>query len=438
MSSKMSVFQDKLQDFFLPLVEKMDNNKHLSALKSGMVMTVPLTIIGGFFMLLAQPPVNPNTLQGTNFFFSFLLSWHAWAQANIGFLLLPFNLTIGLLSVYVVIAITYVLAKSYGINELTTAFTALLVFLVTSVKVVNGEFGSAITSGILGAQGLFYAIIVAFVVVEVTRFLLAKNIKIKLPEQVPPMVAAPFEALIPAVALTVGFILLNVVCVDATGDSLARLVYTILIPLMTAGSSLPSAIIMSILLSLLWFFGIHGNNVLGAVLTPLTTANLALNAEFYINGTGKAIPLAGGFMTLFGNWMSYPAMVLVLFLVAKSAHLRSIRKVAVVPDQFNINEPLTFGVPVVMNVLIALPLMLANIVTVTIAYLVMNAGLVNAPYIPVPWTTPGILNLFLSTGDIRSVMLWIILFVLDIIILLPFIKAYDNQLLAKEKVEANK
>ena len=437
MSSKMSVFQDKLQDFFLPLAEKMDNNKHLSALKSGMVMTVPLTIIGGFFMLLAQPPVNPNTLQGTNFFFSFLLSWHAWAQANMAFLLLPFNLTIGLLSVYVVIAISYVLVKSYKINELTTAFTALLVFLVTSVKVVNGDFGSAITSGILGAQGLFYAIIVAFVVVDVTRFLMEKNIKIKLPEQVPPMVAAPFEALIPSVVLTVGFILLNLVCVSFTGDSLARLVYTILIPLMTAGSSLPSAIIMSILLSLLWFFGIHGNNVLGAVLTPLATANLAMNAEFYINGTGKAIPLAGSFMTLFGNWMSYPAMVLVLFLVAKSAHLRSIRKVAVVPDQFNINEPLTFGVPVVMNVLIALPLMLANIVTVTIAYLVMNAGLVNAPYIPVPWTTPGILNLFLSTGDIRSVLLWIILFVLDIIILLPFIKAYDNQLLAKEKVEAN-
>ena len=437
MSSKMSVFQDKLQDFFLPLAEKMDNNKHLSALKSGMVMTVPLTIIGGFFMLLAQPPVNPNTLQGTNFFFSFLLSWHAWAQANMAFLLLPFNLTIGLLSVYVVIAITYVLAKSYHMNELTTAFTALLVFLVTSVKVVNGDFGSAITSGILGAQGLFYSIIVAFVVVEVTRFLLNKNIKIKLPEQVPPMVAAPFEALIPSVVLTVGFILLNLVCVSFTGDSLARLVYTILIPLMTAGSSLPSAIIMSILLSLLWFFGIHGNNVLGAVLTPLATANLAMNAEFYVNGTGKAIPLAGSFMTLFGNWMSYPAMVLVLFLVAKSAHLRSIRKVAVVPDQFNINEPLTFGVPVVMNVLIALPLMLANIVTVTIAYLVMSAGLVNAPYIPVPWTTPGILNLFLSTGDIRSVLLWIILFVLDIIILLPFIKAYDNQLLAKEKVEAN-
>lgn len=437
MSSKMSVFQDKLQDFFLPLVEKMDNNKHLSALKSGMVMTVPLTIIGGFFMLLAQPPVNPNSIQGTNFFFSFLLSWHAWAQANMAFLLLPFNLTIGLLSVYVVIAITYVLAKSYKINELTTAFTALLVFLVTSVKVVNGDFGSAITNGILGAQGLFYAIIVAFVVVEVTRFLMEKNIKIKLPEQVPPMVAAPFEALIPSVVLTVGFILLNVVCVGATGDSLARLVYTILIPLMTAGSSLPSAIIMSILLSMLWFFGIHGNNVLGAVLTPLATANLAMNAEFYVNGTGQAVPLAGSFMTLFGNWMSYPAMVLVLFLVAKSAHLKSIRKVAVVPDQFNINEPLTFGVPVVMNVLIALPLMLANIVTITIAYLVMSAGLVNAPYIPVPWTTPGILNLFLSTGDVRSILLWIILFVLDIIILLPFIKAYDNQLLAKEKVEAN-
>lgn len=437
MSSKFSVFQDKLQDFFLPIAEKMDNQRHLSALKSGMVITVPLTIIGGFFMLLAQPPVNPNTLQGTNFFFSFLLSWHAWAQANMAVLQLPFNLTIGLLSVYVVLAISYNLSKTYKISELTTSFIALLIFLVTSVKVVSSEFGSAITNSILGAQGMFYAIIVAFVVVEVTRFLLSKNIKIKLPEQVPPMVSAPFEALIPTALLTVTFVLANVLCVKVTGDSLARLVYTLLIPLMSVGSSLPSVIITSILLSSLWFFGIHGNNVMGAVLTPLTTANLALNAEFYMNGTGNATPFAGSFVVLFGNWMSYPAMVLVLFLIAKSAHLKSIRKVAVVPDQFNINEPLTFGVPVVMNILVALPIMVANVITCTIAYLVMSNGLVNAPYIPVPWTTPGIINLFLTTGDVRSVVLWIILFVLDIIILLPFIKAYDNQMLAKEKIETN-
>ena len=112
---------------------------------------------------------------------------------------------------------------------------------------------------------------------------------------------------------------------------------------------------ISILLSLFWFMGIHGNNLVGSVLTPITTANLAINAQFIMTGQGSPTPLAGAFMTIFGNWMSYPAMMLVFFLVAKSAQLKSLRKLALVPDLFNINEPLTFGVPIVMNVLLALP-----------------------------------------------------------------------------------
>ena len=136
--------------------------------------------------------------------------------------------------------------------------------------------------------------------------------------------------------------------------------------------------------------------------------------------------------------MSYPAMMVCFFLVAKSATLKSIRKVALVPDIFNINEPLTFGVPIVMNVTVALPIMIANVITCTIGYIAMSAELVNSIHIVLPFTIPGVFNLFLSTGgDIRTIILWAVLFALDIIILMPFIKIYDKQLLADENKKEN-
>ncbi len=256
-----------------------------------------------------------------------------------------------------------------------------------------------------------------------------------MPDQVPPNVTAPFEALIPAVVLSILFVVINIICLKYTGGSLAALIGNVLKPLMYASSSLPAVILISVLLSLFWFFGIHGNNMISGVLTPITTANLALNAEYYINGLGSPSPLSGAFMTIFGNWMSYPAMVLCFFLLAKSSTLKSLRGIALVPDMFNINEPLTFGVPIVMNILLALPIMIANVITCTIAYIVMNAGLVKCISVSLPFTVPGIINLFLSTGgDFSSIILWVVLFGLDVVILFPFIKMYDKQLLKEEKV----
>lgn len=429
----MEKFTEKLQTILLPIANKLNAQRHLTALKNGMMMTIPLTIIGGVFMLLAQPPVNPETLQPTNFFFEFLLNWKAWAVSNADILSAPFNLTIGCIAIYVSFAVAYELSKEYQINGLATGFSSLFLFLLTSAApFAIKDLGTIMSTGNLGGVGMFYAIIVAFVTTEVFKFMKQKNIKIKLPEQVPPNVAAPFEALIPVAVLTIVFVLGNVVCMNTAGVNLCSLVYKVLTPLMSASASLPSVILISVLLSAFWFMGIHGNNLVGAVLTPITTANIAINAAVVMTGTGEMTPLAGSFMTIFGNWLSYPAMMIAFFLVAKSAHLRSIRKLAIIPDIFNINEPLTFGVPIVMNILIALPIMICNVVMCSIAYILMDMGVVGSIYITVPWTTPGPINLFLSTTDFRSLIMWVIMFVIDIIILIPFVKIYDKQMLAEE------
>lgn len=433
MNNFVEKFQNKLQEILFPIATKLNAEPHLSALKNGMTITIPLTIIGGFAMLLAVPPVSAG-LQPTNIFNEFLLAWQSWAASNNAILMAPYNLTIGAISVYVVFAVAYALAKEYKMDGMSNALIALFLFWLTSAAPITDEkLGLVTQMNNLGAVGMFYAIIVAFFTVEVMRFFMKKNIKIKMPDSVPPNVTAPFEALIPAAVLTIFMIVANAICVSTSGGNLCALIFTILKPLMYASSSLPAVMLLSILLSLFWFFGIHGNNMIGGVLTPITTANIALNAQFYITGEGAPAPLSGAFLTIFGNWMSYPAMMVCFFLVARSATLKSIRKVALVPDIFNINEPLTFGVPIVMNVTVALPIMIVNVITCTIAYLVMSSGLVNSIHIVLPFTVPGVFNLFLSTGgDVRTFVLWAALFAMDIVLLMPFIKIYDKQLLMEE------
>lgn len=433
MNNFVEKFQNKLQEILFPIATKLNAEPHLSALKNGMTITIPLTIIGGFAMLLAVPPVSAG-LQPTNIFNEFLLAWQSWAASNNAILMAPYNLTIGAISVYVVFAVAYALAKEYKMNGMSNALIALFLFWLTSAAPVTDEkLGLVAQMNNLGAVGMFYAIIVAFFTVEVMRFFMKKNIKIKMPDSVPPNVTAPFEALIPAAVLTIFMMIANAICVSITDSNLCALIFTLLKPLMYASSSLPAVMLLSVLLSLFWFFGIHGNNMIGGVLTPITTANIALNAQYYITGEGTPAPLSGAFLTIFGNWMSYPAMMVCFFLIARSATLKSIRKVALVPDIFNINEPLTFGVPIVMNVTVALPIMIVNVITCTIAYLVMSSGLVNSIHIVLPFTVPGVFNLFLSTGgDVRTFVLWGVLFAMDIILLMPFIKIYDKQLLMEE------
>lgn len=431
----MEKFTEGLQNVLMPVATVLNNNKRLTALKNGMMMTIPLTIIGGIFCLLAMPPV-PAGLEGTNIFLRFLISWQNWSVAYSDVLMPVYNLTIGFIAVYVAFGVAYELSKEFKINGLAAGFCSIFIFFVTSAAPFSvEELGSVISMGNLGGVGMFYAIIVAFLVCEIFRFCKIKEFKITLPEQVPPNVAAPFESLIPFVFATVIFVILNMLSMSYLDTNLCSLIYELIQPLLSASGSLPSVIMISILLSLFWFMGIHGNNLVGAVLTPITTANLALNAQVIMTGEGTMTPLAGSFMTLFGNWMSYPAMMLAFFLVAKSAHLKSIRNLAIVPDLFNINEPLTFGVPIVMNVLLALPIMICNVIMCTIAYLVMNSGLVNSIYVTVPFTCPGIINLFLSTGDVKTIFMWIAMFVVDVIILIPFVKMYDKQMLAEEKMQ---
>lgn len=289
----MNTFQEKLEKVLVPIAEKLSKQRHLAAVRDAMGILIPLTIIGGFAILLAQPPVNPETMRGTNFFYQFLLAWYDWSHANSAILMIPYNLTLGAISLYVVGAVAYRLSESYQLPKLESAFTAILTFLAIAAAPIALENGTFMNMSNLGAGGMFTAIIVALLTVEITNVFVSRNITIKMPASVPPNVASPFKILIPMAINVVGFILLNTLCTSLTGDGLANLLTNLLQPLLSATESLPSILILLLISQLFWFFGIHGDNMVGAVVTPIITMNVALNLEAYNAGQPMTHIFAG-------------------------------------------------------------------------------------------------------------------------------------------------
>ncbi len=433
--TKKTGFMDKFQSFMeshvVPVGQKIANQKHLAAVRDGLTILIPITIIGGFAMLLAIPPIPATITEPSNFFYAFLLAWKSFATAYSGTLLLPYYLTIGIISLYVVCGVSYQLAVSYKMNGINSMVMSLLTYLCVSGAVDLSTL--SINIGMLGAGYMFSAMVVGLVVVEINRTFTKHNITIKLPDSVPPNVAAPFNALLPGVASVVLFILLDAIITSVTGAGLASLVYTIFQPLMKAGTSLPAWWILNILSTIFWWFGIHGGNMVNVVLTPITTAGLAANAEAVAAGQEAQYILAGSVNGVFGNWITYLAMNIVILLFAKSKQARAVSKVAIVPSMFNINEPSIFGLPTVLNVYTLIPMLIGTIVNSSIYWFAASSHLCGKFYITLPFTVPGPLACWLGTGDIRTSLVWLIVFAIDICIIAPFILTYDKQLLKAEK-----
>lgn len=373
----MAKFQAVLEKYVVPVATKISQQRHLAAVRDGLTVLVPVTIIGGFAILLAQPPVDAS-LQPTNFFFSFLCMWRDWASANAATLLTPYYLTIGAISVYVVLGVAYQLCKTYKMNTISNMISVLLVYLCIAgvpQTYTSGEVSvSAIPLTDLGASGMFTAIVVALAVIEINHLFIKNHWMIKLPEQVPPNVAAPFNVLIPGIVSLLVFMIFNSVCISFFGTGITGLIYAAFQPLISATGSLPSIILINVLMTTFWFFGVHGANMVGVVTTPLTTLGLTLNAEAY--AAGKELPsiFAGAVNSVYGGWISYFAVVIVILLFCKSSQARSIAKIASVPAFFNINEPLIFGLPTVLNPFTLITFLICNNLNFTIVYFLMDSG----------------------------------------------------------------
>ncbi|WP_297639559.1 PTS sugar transporter subunit IIC [uncultured Clostridium sp.] len=402
---------------------KLAEQRHLRAVRDGIIATLPLIIVGSFFLIIAFPPLPE--------------SWGitAFLKENAGTILLPYRMTMYIMTMYATWGIGYSLAKSYKLDGVTGGVLAAMAFNLTLVPQVVEGMGFVMPMANMGGGGMFVGILVSILAVEVLRFTTVKNIRITMPEQVPPSVARSFEALTPTGII----ILLMGTITYFLGFDWHGAVSKVVSPLVTATDTLPSVMILVVLVTFFWSFGIHGVSIVGSIARPLWLQ--ILDANTAAQAAGEALP--GIAAEPFFQWFIWIGgsgctigLVILLATVTKSSYGRTLGKSCLVPGIFNINEPVIFGAPIVLNPTLIIPFIVTPLVTAVVAWFATTLGLVNAVVVTAPWTLPGPIGAFLATGgDYRASILNIVCIIISIIIYYPFVKLYDKKLLKEEQGE---
>ncbi|MBC7233082.1 MAG: PTS sugar transporter subunit IIC [Chloroflexi bacterium] len=417
-SAEKKSWADRLSEAMEALAPLFDQ-PHLASVRDGLAGLMPLLITGAFSLLFLQFPVQ---------------SWLDYLDANPDLaskLWVPFNMAYGLLSLFASVTISYHLARRKGLDPLMPSALSLLAFITIASPILGAWGEQGLPGTYFDNQGLFTAIIVSLLTVEIYNWFVKRNLVIRMPAGVPPSITAAFIALIPMIAV---FALAWIVRV-VLGIDLAHGVVVALSKIVPAASSYVAVAIAETLHGFLWTLGIHGDLTIGIVLSPIWTSNLADNAAAL--AAGKPLPwiyteLFRSYVVPGGSGATLPLAIYMLR--SKSARLRRVGWLGIWPGIFNINEPITFGTPVIFNPVMAIPFIVITFINATVAYAAHVLGLVRATAVAAPWTLPSPILMYLATGyDIRASILVIFTeFIIPGIIWYPFFRAWERQVLEKE------
>lgn len=417
---------DFLNNKVIPAVTKFAQFKFVRAMQAAVTAGLGATVVGSIFMIMMNPPFPADVSN------VFIDAWRAWSAANASWLGLGYQVTLEFVGLYALIGMAVVVSNMNDVRPTNMVVISCASFLILSANLVEGNMAI----GFLGAKGLVTALLVGYFVVELSCWLMKHGFKINLPEAVPPFVAEPLNALIVNIVVIAVVVAVRLIVGALSGGALLpAVINSLFAPLFVASDSLLAVVLYSVIVRLLWFFGLHGGNIAGAVMTPILSVTLIENATAFVNN--EALPYI--FTTMFvQTWtvMGVLAIVIAMMIVCKSKQLKAIFKVAIAPALFNIGEPITFGLPIVMNFKILVPYLLCFALDAAVPYLATSAGLINRSFVNIPYTVPAIFKAFLSTMDFRAVILYVVLLVVNVLIFIPWLKKYDHELLVNEEQSA--
>lgn len=463
-----------INDKVLPPIMKFVNTRAVNALKNGMLYAMPFIIVGSIFLILANLPIPSVATWLTN---------NGWAEIFSQ----AYAMSFGILAIWAAVGIgyTYVKDAGYGDVALQAGLTSLSAFfIVQSLSIANpitaalatGNEASGIgtltgaqataafeklpdamqvflnnpVTGVInlswqGGQGMIAAIVIGILSGWAYTAMMNAGWKIKLPEQVPANVANQFTAMIPTGVIIIVATVVYAMFKNIGNTDLVTFIYHWLsIPLQSLGDSFGGIIVIALLVPFFWFFGVHGGIIMGAIASAFLIPNTAANAALY---QSHKLSLANGahivtnefynnFINLSGSGITFGLIIFTLFF-AKSQQMKSIGKVEMVPGLFNINEPFLFGLPMVMNPVLAIPFFLTPVIVSATVYGAIYFGIVPPMNgVAAPWTTPPIISGFLI-GGWQYAVLQIVALLESILLYLPFARKYDKMLLAQEAEEEN-
>ena len=414
MSSRAAAKEGFLQRTLVPLLTAISENPSMSAIRAGMVSVVPLTIIGGLFLVVAFLPVP---------------GWEETIKPWSELLQIPVTATFGLLAVFVCFATSYDLGRQWNQEPLVSAFIATLVFLMIQLDLET----QTLVMDNLGSKGLFTAIIVALIAVRVQKFFTDNDIVIRLPANVPGVVYESFLSLIPMIFLVLAFWTIRFVAgVDING-----IIQWAFSPLVFALNTLPGILVYAFMVTLLWSVGINGDNTLDAIVAPIFLQYLADNVQASAAGQPLPYVTALGFFTSFVNVGGTGATIALALVMLNSREpgYRKVSRLSLPTQIFGINEPIFFGFPIVLNPIFMVPYIANALILTTGSYLLMDWGIIRKPFVNVPWTTPPVLGHYLVTGGDWKAAVWGVLsIVIAMAVYYPFAKAAERQRLKAEGI----
>ena len=436
-SKQSSGFMEVLEEKLVPLASVVGQNKYLLTLRDTFSTIMPLLIIGSIFTLVGSFPIDAWT--------SFLKSTAVGDQTLSALINVPATCTVSMMAIFVAFLMGYNFAEHEGLSDRVAAgFTSLLTWLLLmplyTLYTPEGASESVQVSSIpldwIGSKGVFVAMVFGFVSVKIYGCFVHKNISIKMPDGVPPTVSRAFSALIPMSVTVIAMWIVRVLFVMSPWENVFTFIYSFLqIPLQNLGGTVFAQAGVYLFAHFLWFFGIHGTNITDSVYTPILLTLSAQNQEAVAAGLPAPNIICSQFQSLFatiGGGGCTLSLLIAALLFCKSERILALARLSIGPAVFNINEPVIFGLPIVLNPVLFVPFILCPFVYIVTTYLVMAAGIVPVPNgVLVPWTTPAIFSGFLVSGWQGAV--WqAVLIVIGVLIYLPFIKTLDAQYLAEQ------
>ncbi|MBJ8326267.1 PTS sugar transporter subunit IIC [Streptococcus pacificus] len=412
------------------------NMRGIIALKDGMLAILPLTVVGSLFLIAGQIPFESVNQSIANIF------GPNWTEP----FMQVYSGTFAIMGLISCFSIGYSYAKNSGVEPLPAGVLSLSSFFIllkSSYIPENGEaIGDAISKVWFGGQGIIGAIIIGLVVGAIYTTFIQRHIVIKMPEQVPQAIAKQFEAMVPAFVIFVLSMLIYIISNAVTkGGTFIEMIYDVIqVPLQGLTGSLYGAIGIAFFISFLWWFGVHGQSVVNGIVTALLLSNLDANKALQQAGNlsldqGAHIvtqQFLDSFLIISGSGITFGLVIAMLF-AAKSKQYQALGKVAAFPAIFNVNEPVVFGFPVVMNPVMFIPFVLVPVLSAIIVYGAIAIGFMQ-PFagVTLPWSTPAIISGFM-VGGWQGAVIQILILTLSTIIYFPFFKFQDK--LAYEKEE---
>ncbi len=420
------------------MATKINSYKYIIAIKNAFTALIPVIITGAFATLFSNMVFDSTNGLAQIDALAFLEELKPISQA----------INYATMNMLTISAVFLIGLEIGNLNKENGYFPGLLAVIsyitvnpTTLELLVNDKMQvveNVLSRNYTDTKGLFLGMFIAIASVELFTWLGRQDkLNIKMPDSVPPNVSRSFSALIPTIlTITIiasaGFAIFRI-----TGMYLYDIIYTIVqAPLESVMQGLPGVLILMFVAQFFWVIGIHGNQMIKPIREPLLLASIAVNTDAF--NAGKEIPniinmpFWDMYMNIGGSGVTI-GLLFAIFIVGKRDDMKEIAKLSMGPSIFNINEPVIFGMPIMLNPILAIPFIVTPLVTGVIGYVATYIGFAGKAVVMIPWTTPPFISAYLATaGSLGAVVTQLICIIVSTLIYLPFVKISNSRQLVEE------